>query len=161
MLDETQDLIKKPRTKVEEEMMCGVQFPEHNKVQAAIEWHLAMLRQNHMTRCLPCHNGTANTPQTHFRCNGTGAPLPNRRSWQTPMPTPELTPSLPGQPPASTSHTSVAQCLKIINLLAGYAYSHISLPCAGSCILDSSAQDSEHHTNFDPDMLPDEGTSTG
>jgi len=28
-------------------------------------------------------------------------------------------------------------------------------------MLDASAQESEHNTDFDPDMLPDEGTSTG
>jgi hypothetical protein len=40
-------------------------------------------------------------------------------------------------------------------------YSHISLPCAEPFTLDASAQESEHNTDFDPDMLPDEGISTG
>jgi hypothetical protein len=49
----------------------------------------------------------------------------------------------------------------MINLPAGYAYSHSSLPCAESVTLNASAQESEHDTDFDPDMLPDDGTSTG
>jgi hypothetical protein len=40
-------------------------------------------------------------------------------------------------------------------------YSHTSLPCAESFTLDAAAQESKHDTDFDPDMLPDEGTSTG
>jgi len=70
-------------------------------------------------------------------------------------------PPLSGTPLASTSNTSGDQHLEIINLLAGYTYSHTSLPCAESFTLDASAQESEHNTDFDPDMLPDEGTSTG
>jgi hypothetical protein len=46
-------------------------------------------------------------------------------------------------------------------LPADYTYSHTSLPCAESFTLDASAQESEHDTDIDPDMLPDEGTSTG
>jgi hypothetical protein len=53
------------------------------------------------------------------------------------------------------------QRLEIINLPAGYGYLHTSLPFAESLTLDASAQESEHDTDFDPDMLPDEGTSTG
>jgi hypothetical protein len=49
----------------------------------------------------------------------------------------------------------------MINLPACYTYSHSSLPCAECLTLDASAQESEHNTDFDPDMLPDEGTSTG
>jgi len=51
--------------------------------------------------------------------------------------------------------------VQIVNLPAGYAYSHTSPPCAEFVTLDASAQDSQHDTDFDPDMLTDEGTSTG
>jgi len=61
----------------------------------------------------------------------------------------------------TTGNTSGAQRLEIINSPAGYAYSHTSLPGAESFTIDISAQDSEHDPAFDPDMLPDEGTSTG
>ena len=70
-------------------------------------------------------------------------------------------PPLPGTPLASTGNISGDQRLEIINLAAGYTYSHTSLPCAESFTLDASAQECEHDTDFDPDMLPDEGTSTG
>jgi len=64
-------------------------------------------------------------------------------------------------PPAPTGNSSGAQQAQIVNLPAGYAYSHTSLPCAEFLTLDASAQDSHHDTDFDPDMLTDEGTSTG
>jgi len=51
-IEETQNLIKKPRAEVREEKKRGVEFPGHNKVKAVIERHPAMLRQNHTPRCL-------------------------------------------------------------------------------------------------------------
>jgi hypothetical protein len=160
-VEETQYLIKTPRAEVREEKKRGVEFPGHNKVKAAIARHPAMRRQNQTPGCLRCQNGTAKNPQTRWRRKGTAAPPPNRRRQQNPEPTPEPTPALPGTPFASTGNISGDQRLEIINLPAGYTYSHTSLPCAESCTLDASAQESEHDTDFDPDMLPEEGTSTG
>jgi len=164
-VEETQYLIKKPRAQVREEKKRGVESPEHNKVKAERARHPAMLRQNPLPGCIPCQNGTAKNPQTRWRRKGTGASLPTRHRQQnpepTPKPTPEPTPPLPGTPLASTGNTSADQRLEIINLPAGYTYSHTSLPSAESFTLDASAQESEHDTDFDPDMLPDEGTSTG
>jgi len=40
-------------------------------------------------------------------------------------------------------------------------YSYTSLPCIEFFTLDAYAQDSQHHTDFDPDMLTDEELSTG
>jgi len=40
-------------------------------------------------------------------------------------------------------------------------YSHTSVACAEFLTLDASALDSQHITDFDPDMLTDDGTSTG
>jgi hypothetical protein len=62
---------------------------------------------------------------------------------------------LPCTPTTLTSNHSRAQLSEIINLLAGYVYSHTSLCCAEFFTLDVSAQDSQHNTNFDPDMLTD------
>jgi hypothetical protein len=64
-IEETQQLIKKPRAEVREEKKRGVEFPGHNKVKAAIERHPAMFRENHTDGCLPCQNGTAKNPETH------------------------------------------------------------------------------------------------
>jgi len=156
-IEEMQYLIKKPRAEVWEEKKRGIGFSGHKKVKAAIERHLAMLRQHHTPRCHLCQNGTAINPQARCRRKGTGAPLPNWRREQTPV----QTPPLPGTPPTTTSNSSGAQHLEIINFPAEYAYSDTYLPCAESFPLDISAQDSEHDTDFDPEMLPDEGTSTG
>ena len=105
--------------------MC-VEFPGHKSVKAVIERHPAMLCQNHMPRCLSCPDGTAKNMPTRWRYKGSGAPPPNQRRAQTLEPTqdhtPEPTPPLPGEPPASTGLTSGAQRLDIINLPAGYAY---------------------------------------
>jgi len=126
-------------------------------VKAAAERHPAKLRQNQKPGCLACHNSTTNNLQIHWRNKGTGAPPPNRHRKQTP----EHTPSLLGTPPTSTGNTSGAQLFEIFNLTARYAYSHTSHPCAESFALNISAQDSENDTDYDPDMLPDDGTSTG
>jgi hypothetical protein len=119
-------------------------------VKAAIQRHPAMLRHNQMSGCLPCQNGTAKNPQTRWRPKGTGAPPPARRSVQTPEPTPPQ----PGTPPAPTGNTSGAQPSEIINLPAGYTYSHTALPCAEFFEDD---EPTEHDTDFDPDMLNDDG----
>ena len=44
---------------------------------------------------------------------------------------------------------------------AGYVYLHTLLPHAESSTLNASAQDSQHDSYFDPDMLTEEATSTG
>jgi hypothetical protein len=53
-IEETQQLIKKPRAEVREEKKRGVEFPGHNKVKAAIEIHPAMVCENQTDGCLPC-----------------------------------------------------------------------------------------------------------
>ena len=53
-IEETEYLIKKPRAEVREGKKWGVEFSGHNKVQAAIQRHTAMLRQIQTSGCLPC-----------------------------------------------------------------------------------------------------------
>jgi len=67
--------------------------------------------------------------------------------------TPEPTAPPPGTPPAPSGNTSGAQLSEIVNLPAGYTYSHIALPCAEFFEDDD---DTEHDTDFDPDMLTDD-----
>jgi hypothetical protein len=119
-------------------------------VKAAIQRHPAMLRHNQTTSWLPCQNGTAKNRQTCWRRKGSGAPPPTRREVQTPEPTPPQ----PGTPPAPTGNTSRAQRSEIVNLPAGYTYSHTAHPCAE---FFEDVQDTEHDTDFDPDMLTDDG----
>jgi hypothetical protein len=47
-IEETQQLIKRPRTKVREEKKWGGVFPGHNKVKAVIERHLGVVRENQL-----------------------------------------------------------------------------------------------------------------
>jgi len=156
-IENTQFLIKKPCAEVHEEKKRGVEFPGHTKLKAPRETHPAKFRQHQTAGCLRCHNGTAKNPHTRWRCQGTGAPPPDRRR----QPTAEATPPLPDKPPAPTGNSCGAQWAQIVNSLAGYAYSHSSHASAECSTLDVSAQDSQHNTEFDPDMLTDEGTSTG
>jgi hypothetical protein len=57
-------------------------------------------------------------------------------------------------PAAPTGNTSRGHPADIVNLLAGYTYSHTALPCAE---LFNDDEDTEHDTDFNPDMLTDEG----
>jgi hypothetical protein len=50
-MEETKYLIKKQHAEVRVEKKLGVEFPGHNKVQAAIQRHQAMLNQNQTSGC--------------------------------------------------------------------------------------------------------------
>jgi len=146
-------LIKKQRVKVQEEKKRDVEFPGHNKVEAAIQRHPAMLRHNQTSGFLLCQNGTAKNPQTRWSHKGTGTPPAARLRLRTPEPTPD--PAGTGRaPPAATVNTSGVQRFEIVNLPARYPYSYTAPPSAEFFEDD---EDIEHDTNFDPDMLTDEG----
>jgi hypothetical protein len=57
-------------------------------------------------------------------------------------------------PPAPTSNTTGDQLSENVNLLAGYTYSHTALPCAE---FFEHNGDTKHDTDFDPDMMTDDG----
>ena len=152
-IEETKYLFKNPRAKVREEKKRGVEFPGHNKGKAAIQRHPAMLRRNQTSGCLPGQNGTGKNPQTHGRRKGTGAPPPTRRRVRTSEPTPDP-PGTPPAPPAPTGNISGTQPSEILNLPAGYMYSHKVLPCAEFFDDDEETQ---HDTDSDSEMLTDEG----
>ena len=149
-IEETKYVRQKPCNEVREEKMRGVEFPGHKMVKAAIHRHPAMLRQNKTSGCLPFQNGTAKNPQTLWTSKGTGAPPPAQRRERIP----ERTPPLPGTPPTPTGNSCGAQPAEIINFPVGYTYSHTALPWAEYFEDD---EDTEHDTDFDPDMLTDEG----
>jgi len=92
-------------------------------------------------------------PQTRWSRKGTCEPPPARRRVQTAEPIPHP-PGTPHATPAPTGNTSGVQPCQIVNLPAGYMYSHIALPCAEFFGYD---EDTEHDTDFDPDLLIDEG----
>ena len=103
-IEETQQLIKKPRAKVREEKTRAVEFPGHQKVKAAIERHPAMVYKNRTDRCLSCQNGTAKNLQTHWRRKRTAAPPPEPAAPPPGRPPPPRTPRAP--PGDSDGHES-------------------------------------------------------
>jgi hypothetical protein len=125
-------------------------------VKATKERHLAMLCGNHTAWCLPCQNGSAENPQTHWRYKWKGAPPPDRYR----QPTPQPMPPRPRMPSASPDHNAGAKRSQINNLLPRYVYWRTSLPWTEFFTLDAYAQDGQHDTDFNPDMLTDVGTST-
>jgi hypothetical protein len=98
-IEETQQLIKKPHTEVQEEKKPGVEFPGHQKVKAVMERHPAMVYKNHTANCLPCQNGTAKNPQTCWKHKGTAAPPPEPAA-----PPPGTPPAPPGDPEGNESY---------------------------------------------------------
>jgi len=125
-IEETQFLPKNPQAEVREEMKHVVEFPGHQNVNPAMEWHTAMLREYHTDGCLPCHNGIAQNPQTGWRCNGTGAPP---REWLR-LPTPDLIPHPPDTLLDPPSNNVVADLSEIEGVPPGYVYIHTPLPSA-------------------------------
>jgi len=155
-IEETKYVIKKLRAEVWEEKKRGVEFPGHYTVKAAEQRHPAMLRHNQTSGWLLCHNGTTKNPETRSRCKGTGSPPLARRRVRTREPTthPPGTPPTPPTRPAPTGNTFSAQTSEVVKLLAGYSYSHTALSDAEFVEDDG---DADHHSDFDPDMLSDEG----
>jgi len=148
-IEEMKYLIKKPHGDVREEMMRGVQCPWYKKVNAGIKRHSAMLCHNQTSACLPFQNVTTKYPKTRWRRKGTGAPRRIRHRVRTAVPTPPR----PGSPSSPTGITSGAQLSELVNMPAGYTYSHTALRCAEFFKYD---QDTEYDTDFDPVMLTDD-----
>jgi len=147
--EETQRLIKLPHVEVREAKKRGVVFPRHNKVKPAIERHPAMVRENQMDACLPFQNVTAKTQQTHWRLKGTGAPPPRPA------------PLRPGMPPAPPGDSEKTQSSETEGVPPRYVYIHTPLPSGRFFTLDPYAKDRMHNKDFIPDLLTDEGPSTG
>ena len=152
-----QYLLKKPRTKVQEERKWGVEFPGDRKVKAAMERHPAMVHESLTHGCLPYQYCVAKNLQTHWRRNGMDVTPLDRHS----HPTPEPKPPLPRTPLAPPTDTEGARSPYINNVPLWYAYAHASLPNPQFFNLDAYAMDSKHDTDFHPHWQMDEGTSTG
>jgi len=112
-IEETQQLIKKPRAEVREAKKRGVEFAGHNKLKAAIERHPAMVRENQTDGCLPCPNSTANNPQTRWRSKGQGAPPPRP------------VPPWPESPPVPSDDK---ECSEMEGMPPAFLYIHTPLP---------------------------------
>ena len=61
---DTQRLMQKPHAEVREEKKWGVVFRKHNKAQAEIKRHTAMVVENRTEGCRPFHIRAAKYPQT-------------------------------------------------------------------------------------------------
>jgi hypothetical protein len=155
--EETKYLLPISRAKVREVKQQGVEFPGHIMVKTAIQRHMVMLCQNHISSCLPCQNGTTQNSQTPCRHKATAVRLTNQCTQRTPEPTPPL----PGTPLGSTDTTCRAQSFQIVNLPAEYTYKNTATLCSEYFNHDPSAQDSQYDTDVDPDILTDERKYTG
>ena len=124
-------------------------FPGQNKMKAPIERHPAMVRENQTDSCLPCQNGTAKNPKTHWRHKGTGAPPPRPATVG------------PGTPPAPPDDGETIQSSETEGVPPGYQYIHTQLPSARFLNHDSHAKEHMHDKDLSPDLLTDEGPSTG
>jgi hypothetical protein len=98
VMEETQYLIKTPRTKVWYKRQQVVYFPGDRNVKPAIQRHPAILLQNHKDWCFACQDDIAKYSQTWWMQEGISAPLYNRYRVLTPDPTPPP-PRMPPVPP--------------------------------------------------------------
>jgi len=146
-IEEMKFLIKKPWAEVRQEKKWGVDYPGDKNVKAAMERHPAMLWENQPDGCLACQNGTAQNPQTRWRCNGTGTPPPERPR----DPTPEQSPHPPERPLLPPSSNEAAHVSEIEGVLPGYVYIHTSLPSAQCFNLDECANNCKRDKDFNPD----------
>jgi len=116
-----------------------------------------MLRENQMDGCLPCQSGTAQNPQTRWRCKGTGGPPPERLR----QPTPEQMPHPPKTPPVPHSNNEATHISEIEGQPPRYVYIQSPVPSAQFLNFDAYAKDRKRDKDCNPDLLGDKGTSTG
>ena len=149
--------MEKLHAEIREEKKRGVEFPGDENVKAAMERHPAMLWEHQTDDCLPCRNCTAQNPQTHWRRNGTGAPPPEQLIQLKPEPTPQP----PEAPIHPTSNDEPAHLSAIEGVPPGFLYIHSPLPSRQFFDHDAYAKDRKCDKDLNPDLLTDEGTSTG
>jgi len=148
-IEETQQLIKNPLAEVWEAKEQGVLFPGHNKVEAAIQRHLAMVCGNQKAGSLPSQHGTVMNSKTHWRRTGMGAPPPQ------PVPCPLR------MPPAPPGDSERSRSSETDGVPPGYMYIHTPPPTVWFFNLDPYGKDRKCNKDFIPDLLTDEGPSTG
>ena len=155
VIEDTQYILKRPRTEVREEKNRGVEFPGHKQVKAVIEEHPAMVDTNHADKCLPCQNGTAKTLQTHWRCKRTVVPPPESAISLPGIPPP------PGTPPVPPSDSEETESDETEGMPSSCVYIHSPLPNTEIFNPNAYAKESKCDNGFIPGLLTAEGTSTG
>jgi len=137
-LKETQQLIKKLCAAVQDETKWGVEFPGHNKVNAAIPRHQTIVYKNHTDCSLPCQNGTAKNPQTHWMRIATVSP---------PLELVALLPGIPHLPGTPTAPPSDCQAIEndeIEGIPSRCVYIHSLLPNTQFVIHHAHAKKIKH-----------------
>jgi len=148
-MEDTLQQIKKPCAEVWEEKKWIIVFPGHKMVNGVLETHPAMIGENQTDGCLPCQNWHVKSAETCWRHEATGAPQPRRA------------PPPPGMPPASSDDSEGTQCFETEGVPPGYVHIHTPLLGDQSFNLDPHAKDCMRNKDFIPDLLTDEGPSTG
>ena len=146
-VENTQQLIKKPRNEVREEKKQGVEVPGHMEVKATMERHQAMVYKNHTASCLLCQNGTAKNPHTRWRHKETTAPPPEPA---TPLPGRASPPRTPPAPPGDTEGNA---SYEIEGMPSRYVYMHSPLPHTQIFNHNAFAKDSKCVEDSIPDLL--------
>jgi hypothetical protein len=122
-----------------------------------MERHPAILWENQTDGCLPCQHGTAHNPQTRWRSYGTGEPPPERLR----EPSPEPTPNPHKMPPVSPGNNEGVHSSEIKGVPPGHVYIHTPLPSTQIFNLDAYDKNCKCDKDINPDLLTDDGTSTG
>jgi hypothetical protein len=148
-IDDTHQVFKNPRADVREEKKRQVEFPGHKKVMAVIERHPAIIRENQKDSCRLFQIGTAKNLQSRWRRKSMGAPPPR--------PTPPGPPTQPSPPGDSDQHAST----EIKGAPTEYVYIHTPLPNTQFFNHDAYAKDLKPDNDSIPDLLTDQGPSTG
>jgi len=156
-IEEIEQLIKKPQTKVQDEKTRGVQNPGYHNVQAAIDRCPAMLHEYQADGCHHRHHAIAVNQQTRWRHKEMGAPLLYQHRQQTA----DRKPFPPGIPLVPLRDNEITESFRIDNLPPEYESSLTPPPSAHFFNIDTYAQNSQYDKDFNPDLLTEEGTSTG
>jgi len=148
----------KRRAEVPKQKKCGVEFPEHKNVTAVMERNLAKLRENRTDSCLVCQIVQHRIP---WHAVGANAQLhPSPWDWLR-QPTPELTPHPPRTPPVPPCDSQGAHSPEIDIAPTRSVYIHTHLRSDQFVNPDAYAEDRKRDKDCNPDLLTDEGTSTG
>jgi len=108
-----------------------------------------MVQENQTDGCLSSQNGKGKILQTRLRGKRTGAHQPHPR------------PPQPRTPPVSPGGNVSALTSETEGVPPGYVYIHTPLSNAQFFNLCAYAKNRNRHKEFIPDLLTDEGTSTG
>jgi len=156
-MEETQYSLPKPHTEVWEVTKLGVNICVCRNINATMRKHLTTVWELQMDRCLLQPNGTANHPQTPWRCIGADIPPPDwlRQPTLEPMLLPAET------PPTRLSDNEHNHASQIHGVPPRDVYIHTPLPSAQFLNLVTCPNNCRCNKDFIPDFLTDNGTCTG